>query len=190
MSLFQGKNNKYLQKFNTHLHINRRKKKEEKRVKFDLSCRFNELKMTFKSSPWLSSIQFIAHIHTYSDILVQMNKRDYSHFSIWYHTANCWLVHSQFWFRSERMRENNVYTIHSFLFFYFIKKQNSMMIFSHRQTYLTSHKTIEYICIYIYISVLNFYIQWQWRVNQRQTYILIILCFRVNFNESLYIDVS
>jgi hypothetical protein len=147
--------------------------------------------MTFKSSPWLSSIQFIAHIYTYTHLLqysLQMNKRDYSHFSIWYHTANCWLVHSQFWFRSERMRENNSIYNSQFVVFFFILSKNKILWWWYSP--IGKHISPVIKQWNIYISVLNFYIQWQWRVNQRQTSILIILCFRVNFNESLYIDVS
>ncbi len=61
-------------------------------------------------------------------------------------------IHS---FDLDQRKDKRIYNSQFFVFFYFIKKQNSMMmIFSHRHTYLTSHKTTK--CTFRYwISIPN-----------------------------------
>jgi hypothetical protein len=59
---FQGKNNKIAYRSSILICISIEENGERW---IHISCRFNELKMTLKSSSWLSSIQFIAHTFKY-----------------------------------------------------------------------------------------------------------------------------
>ena len=133
---------------------------------------------------WLASIQFIAQICP-----EQVNRtRDYSHVSIRRYRPPLvdWFIDSFFHALSLSLsvdqrdeRKKNTDTIRSFLF---SQKQSSTMIliFSHRHTYISHQPSTQR----NQRSVLNSVSRWQWRANQRQTYMPLIRCFRAKFELS------